>query len=213
MNDCDQIALLLGAFQDGELEPHEMQEVARHLATCKSCEEELADYNAIGRELREVITIPPLTGFSAGVDRRIAALQPPLRERIGAFFESLNQRWAAAFAMVSMAGAVAVLTALVLTPYLRHNAGSSAPDASMAKADSKAESAAAPSLASATTDEDTAHVMVPSDEDSEQLASSPDMDPGDSHAVIKRLESQIPTTAVWSEPENGTTVIWLPSEQ
>ena len=126
MSDCEQITLLLGPFEDGELEPHEMQEVARHLATCKSCEELLGDYNAIGRELREVITIPPLTGFAAGVDARIAELRAPLRERIGAFFEGLNQRWAAAFAMVSMAGAVAVITALVLTPYLRSSIGNGA---------------------------------------------------------------------------------------
>jgi anti-sigma factor RsiW len=209
MKDCELIAPLLGAFQDSELEPHEMQDVARHLAICKACEEELADYSAIGVQLREVITVPPLTGFAAGVDRRIAALEPPLRQRIGAFFESLNQRWAAAFAMVSMAGAVAVLTALVLTPYLRHNLEGSAQPAAMAKA----ETPAAPSLASTTTDDETAHVMVPSDDDSDQLASSSSMNPGDSHAVINRLESQIPTTAVWSEPENGTTVIWLPSEQ
>lgn len=208
MKDCELIAPLLGAFQDGELEPHEMQQVARHLATCKTCEEELADYNAIGVQLREAVTMPPLAGFAAGVDRRIAVLQPPLRQRIGAFFESLNQRWAAAFAMVSMAGAVAVITALVLTPYLRHNLGTSPQNASMAKA----ESAAAPTLASTDTDQETAQVLVPDDE-SEQLASTSDLNPGDSHAIIKRLESQIPTTAVWSEPTNGTTVIWLPSEQ
>jgi anti-sigma factor RsiW len=207
MKDCELIAPLLGAFQDGELEPHEMQDVARHLATCKACEEELADYRAIGVQLREAITIPPLTGFAAGVDRRIAKLQPPLRQRIGAFFESLNQRWAAAFAMVSMAGAVAVITALVLTPYLRHNFGATQ-NATMAKAGS----AAAPTLASTNTDQETAQVLVPDDE-SEQLASSSELNPGDSHAIIKRLESQIPTTAVWSEPQNGTTVIWLPSEQ
>jgi anti-sigma factor RsiW len=168
MKDCEQITPLLGAFQDGELEPHEMQDVARHLATCKTCEEELADYNAIGLQLREAITIPPLTGFAAGVDRRIAALQPPLRHRIGAFFESLNQRWAAAFAMVSMAGAVAVITALILTPYLRHNMGGAASNASMAKA----ESAAAPTLASTTTDSETTRVLVPNGDDSEQLPSS-----------------------------------------
>jgi len=207
MKDCDQITLLLGAFEDGELEPHEMQEVARHLAVCKSCEELLGDYNAIGRELREIITIPPLTGFAAGVDARIKALAPPLRERIGAFFESLNQRWAAAFAMVSMAGAVAVITALVLTPYLRHNVGGAA-NVPMAKVEP---AAAAPSLASAT--EESARSVVPSEDEGQQLASTPEINPGDSHAVIKRLESQIPTTAVWSEPENGTTVIWLPSDQ
>jgi len=206
MKDCEQISLLLGPFEDGELEPHEMQEVARHLATCKPCEEMLGDYASIGRELRDIITIPPLTGFAAGVNARIAARRIPLRERIGEFFESLNQRWAAAFAMVSMAGAVAVVTALVLTPYLRHGV-TGLQNAPMAKV----ESPTAPSLASTTTDE-SSHALVSSDEEPQQMASSPNMNPGDSHAVIRRLESEIPTTAVWSEPENGTTVIWLPEQ-
>lgn len=208
MNDCEKIAPLLGAFQDGELEPQEMRDVARHLASCKSCEVELADYNMLGQQLREVITIPPLTGFAAGVDARLKALRPPLGERIGAFFESLNQRWAAAFAMVSMAGAVAVITALVLTPYLRNSIGGGAQPASMAKVEPPA---AAPSLASA--NDEGARSLMPAEDEAQQLASTPDFNPGDSHAVIKRLESQIPTTAVWSEPENGTTVIWLPTDK
>jgi len=210
MNDCEQIAPLLGAFQDGELEPREMQDVARHLATCKTCEAELGDYNMLGQQLREVITIPPLNGFAAGVNARLDAMRPSLGERIGAFFEALNQRWAAAFAMVSMAGAVAVITALILTPYLRNSMGSGAQPAPMAKAEPPA---AAPSLASATTDEAPRSLMPTEEESSQQLASTPDLNPGDSHAVIKRLESQVPTTAVWSEPEHGTTVIWLPSDK
>jgi anti-sigma factor RsiW len=209
MSDCDQISLLLGPFEDGELEPHEMQEVARHLAACKSCEELLDDFAGIGRELREIITIPPLTGFAASVDARIAELKVPLRERIGAFFEGLNQRWAAPLAIVSMAGAAAVLTALVLTPYLRHSVGTGVANAPMAKVETRN----APSLASTTTDRERARAVVSSEDEPQQLASSPNLNPGDSHAVIKRLESEIPTTAVWSEPENGTTVIWLPSEQ
>ena len=209
MTDCNQISLLLGPFEDGELEPHEMQEVARHLATCPSCEELLGDYNAVGRELREAIEIPPLTGFAAGVDARIARLRVPLRERIGAFFEGLNERWAAAFAMVSMAGAVAVLTALVMTPYLRRSVGPGMQNAPMAKA----ETPNAPGLGSMTTDQENARAMAPTDAEPRQLASAPKMSLGDSHAVIQKLESEIPTTAVWSEPETGTTVIWLPSEK
>jgi hypothetical protein len=209
MSDCNQISLLLGPFEDGELEPHEMQEVARHLATCASCEELLGDYSAVGRELREVIAIPPLTGFAASVDARIAELKMPLRERIGAFFESLNERWAAAFAMVSMAGAVAVLTALVLTPYLRRNVGIGGPIAPMAKVDAPSSA----NLASTTTDQESTRAMVPTDTEPRQLASNPNAMSGDSHTVIRKLESEIPTTAVWSEPENGTTVIWLPTDK
>jgi hypothetical protein len=112
--------------------------------------------------------------------------------------------------MVSMAGAVAVITALVLTPYLRNSISNGAANTSIAKVEQPP--AAAPSLASAVTDEN-ARSVVPSEDEGQQVASTPNINPGDSHAVIKRLESQIPTTAVWSEPENGTTVIWLPSDQ
>ncbi|HLX38685.1 MAG TPA: zf-HC2 domain-containing protein [Candidatus Binataceae bacterium] len=209
MKDCEQIAPLLGAFQDGELDPQEMRDVARHLAMCKACEAEMADYGMLGDQLRKVITVPPLDGFAAGVNARLDAMRPSFGERVGAFFEALNQRWAAAFAMVSMAGAVAVVTALVLTPYLQRNMRNSAANVPIAKAESPAGS---PSLASAVTDEG-ARSLMPSEEGQQQLASTPDINPGDSQAVINRLESQIPTTAVWSEPEHGTTVIWLPSDK
>ena len=206
MSDCEQITLLLGPFEDGELEPHEMQEVARHLATCKSCEELLGDYSAVGRELRELIELPPLTGFAAGVEARIVELKVPLGQRIAEFFEGLNERWAAAFAMVSMAGAVAVLTALVLTPYLRRNIGPGIANVPMAKVD-----APRANLTSATTDEGTKAVLP--EAEPEQMTAVHHSIPGDSHTVIKKLESGIQTTAVWSEPENGTTVIWLPTEK
>jgi anti-sigma factor RsiW len=210
MSNCDQITLLLGPFEDGELEPHEMQEVARHLATCASCEELLADYSAVGRELREVIAIPPLTGFAAGVNARLDEMRVPLRERIGAFFESLNERWAAAFAIVSMTGAVAVLTALVLTPYLRRNLeGGGLQGASMAKLSAPS----GPTLASTNTDQDGTRAVMPVETEPQQMASDTRAMSGDSHTVIKKLESDLPTTAVWSEPEHGTTVIWLPSDK
>lgn len=203
MNDCNSISLLLGPFEDGELEPHEMRDVARHLATCKSCEEVLGDYNSITRRLREVITIPPLTGFARSVEARLKARRPSWRENVAAFFDSLNQRWVGAMAMVSMAGAVAVLTAVVLTPYLRHNAAGGVQNEPIAKVNAPV----AASLASST--EEYARPLAVPDQ-SQQMTSSENMSSGDSYAVIRRLESQIPTTAVWSEPENDTTVIWLP---
>lgn len=206
MNDCDQIGPLLGPFRDGELQPAEMQQVARHLAGCTSCDEIVGEFNSLGRELRDVISVPPLTGFVASVNARLDQRAiVPLRERIQGFFGGINQRWAAAVAMVSMAGAVAVLTALVLTPYLRRNLATGAQAVPMAKADTTQ----APSLASATPPESAHFVSI---EPSQDLASTSEMNPGDSYAVIRRLESQIPTTAVWSEPKNETTVIWLPSD-
>ena len=49
---CDDIKLLLGPFEDGELEPHEMQEVARHVVACTACDGELADYRTLGLAMR-----------------------------------------------------------------------------------------------------------------------------------------------------------------
>src|SRR5437879_12589912 len=82
MPECTEIGLMLGPFEDGELEPHEMQEVARHLARCDSCEHLLGDYNAIGRALRNAAPIVPLTNFAQAVDARIAAMRLPLGVRI-----------------------------------------------------------------------------------------------------------------------------------
>ena len=205
MSDCNEINLLLGAFEDGELEPHEMRDVARHLATCRACEDLLSDYNSIGRELREIITIPPLDGFAASVDARIKARPIPLHERIEAFFSGFNQRIVAGLAMLSMAGAVAVLTAIIVTPYIRQHVGNATPTLSgpVIQAD---KSAGAASLASATQPE--AQVL----EAPPQLSSTGSMHLGDSRAVISRLESEVPSVAVWSEPENDTTVIWLPQD-
>jgi len=67
MAQCDDIAPLLGTFEDGELAPHEMQEVARHLAGCANCEETLAGYSNVGRLLREAATAPALDGFAIAV--------------------------------------------------------------------------------------------------------------------------------------------------
>ena len=64
---CEDIKLLLGPFEDGELEPHEMQEVARHLAACTDCEDEVADYGALAVSLRGAAALPDLTGFTSAV--------------------------------------------------------------------------------------------------------------------------------------------------
>ena len=204
MPDCNEIGLLLSAFKDGELEPHEMQDVARHLAACPSCEETLGEYNSIGSELREIITIPPLHGFAAGIDARIKALPVPLRERIAAFFGGFNERVVAGFAMVSLAGAVAILTAIIITPYIRQHVGSaSTVSAPMARVDSPSST----NLVSATQPPEAQIIEAP-----QQFSSSGSMRAGDSRAVISRLESEVPSVAVWSEPDNDTTVIWLPQD-
>lgn len=199
MSECSEISLMLGPFEDGELEPHEMQEVARHLAACTSCEKTLNDYNSIARELRAALSLPPLEDFARAVDRRIERLPTPWRERVSRFLGEINERMAAAIAIIATAGAVAVLTALAVTPYLRGHLSNKLSGTSIAKLANQGE----------------ARLAAATDQEAAQIASSPEVTEaaGDSHAVISRLESQIPSVAVWSEPENDTTVIWLPEQQ
>jgi len=71
MAECSEISMMLGAFEDSELEPNEMQEVAFHLARCESCTGILADYSTIGRDLRSITDAPSLAGFSNAVIARV----------------------------------------------------------------------------------------------------------------------------------------------
>ena len=65
---------MLGAVGDGELEPNDLQEVARHVERCASCTGVLSDYSMIGRELRESAVKPSLEGFTKSVLDVIAKL-------------------------------------------------------------------------------------------------------------------------------------------
>jgi anti-sigma factor RsiW len=190
MAECNQISLMLGAFEDRALEPNEYQEVAYHLARCDTCTAELADYSAIGRELRTLFEEPSLVGFKSSVMHRIDSLPVPLGLRISRWFNHAGEQLSGSMAMAGAAAAAAVVTAILVTPYaqtLRHSGYQ----------------VASLEHAAAITPAAVASVTEPAD-----LAEVAD----DSHAVISRLESEIPSVAVWSEPKNDTTVIWLPDQ-
>jgi len=74
MPECSEIGLMLGAVGDGELEPNDLQEVARHVERCASCTGALSDYSTIGRELRKIAVKPSLEGFTKSVLDVIAKL-------------------------------------------------------------------------------------------------------------------------------------------
>ena len=74
MPECSEIGLMLGAVGDGELEPNDLQTVARHVERCASCTGALSDYSTIGRELREIAVKPSLEGFTKSVLDVIAKL-------------------------------------------------------------------------------------------------------------------------------------------
>ncbi|MHB8381840.1 MAG: anti-sigma factor family protein [Candidatus Binataceae bacterium] len=192
MAECNQISLMLGAFDDQALEPNEYQEVAYHLARCDNCTAELADYAAIGRELRTLFEEPALDGFKASVMRRIENLPVPLGLRISRWFSRAGEQLSGSLAIAGASAAAAIITAIVATPYaqiaFRH------PGHELARLE---QSASAP-MAVASAAEGSVDMAVAE---------------RDSHAVISRLESEIPSVAVWSEPRTDTTVIWLPDQQ
>ncbi len=188
---CDEIAPLLGPFQDGELRPHLMKEVARHLASCTSCEETLAGYSRLGAILRETAPEPALDGFAMAVQARIEQLRPPLRVRLGRWFETQRERFGNGLAVASAMAFAAILTVIITTPFARNMVGAGDHAAQVAVRDARM-------LA-----RDTA-------KSSGALASAASGEPG---TIISKLETSNPDVAVWSEPSQDTTVIWLPDQQ
>lgn len=196
MAECGEISMMLGAFEDAELEPNEMQEVAFHLARCESCTGILAEYSTLGRGLRSVIVEPQLAGFSNAVIARIDNLPQPIMTRIERFFRRQVESISSGLAWGGAVAAVAIITIILMTPYVQQVANRRG--------------------ASTTTVAEATHDVVPAPD---QLASSagstanePAMADDDSHADISRLESENHSVAVWSEPRRDTTVIWLPDQ-
>ena len=197
MAECSEIGLMLGAFEDAELEPNEMQEVAYHLARCETCTGILADYSALGREMRSIVSVPDfsspaLAGFSSAVIARIDRLPQPLFRRIERFLRRGTESLGSGFAWGGAVTAVAVLTVILLSPYVQKFRGS-------------------PLTAPASTQLADATVAQPALV-GEPARDEPAMADNDSHAVISRLESDNPSMAMWSEPRKDTTVIWLPDQ-
>lgn len=191
MAQCSEIAPLLGAFEDGELQPHEMQEVARHLATCKACEETLAGYSTVGRLLRDATPVPALDGFAMAVQARIEQLRPPLRVRLGRWFETQRERFGSTAAMAFAMAAAAILTVVITSPFARNLIGAGSRDTQVAARDARVLARDAAKLPAA-------------------LASAASGEPS---TIISKLETSNPDVAVWSEPSQDTTVIWLPDQQ
>jgi anti-sigma factor RsiW len=221
---CDDIKLMLGPFEDGELEPHEMQEVARHVFVCADCEGELADYRTMAVSLRGAAAIPELAGFSAAVLARIEELPIPFGVRIRRYLTSFGGGIGATLATGFAAAAVAVVTAVILTPYFKQAPFSATSHAAAeiarnvpSKSTTPQESAAPQDLAgadrSAVLPGDIANGLSPGDTSGDI---APVLGPadasGNSGAIISRLEADSPSVAVWSEPQTDTTVIWVPDQ-
>lgn len=235
MAQCSEIELLLGPFTDGELEPHEMEEVALHVVACHNCKAALDDYHALGVTLRGVVAMPELVGFSAAVQDRIQQFRVPMHVRIKRPFDWLGERMGTAFAMGAAAAVAAVITAVVVTPYasqisnaLRQASGNvsvasrdrSLPTASLAEQHKSAQEPAASSLpgnsASAPSQPNDSAIANEGDGANQNgVAAAPEAEEtvaADSQAIISRLEADSPSVAVWSEPQTDTTVIWVPDQ-
>ncbi|MGH7923605.1 MAG: anti-sigma factor family protein, partial [Candidatus Binatus sp.] len=117
MAECGEIGMMLGAFEDSELEPNEMQEVAFHLARCESCTGILADYSTLGRDLRSIAAEPALNGFSSAVVARVERLPQPVTTRIARFFRRQTETVGAGMAWTGVAAVAAVATIILMTPY------------------------------------------------------------------------------------------------
>ncbi len=113
---CDQVKLLLGPFEDGELEPHEMEDVALHIVTCHGCKDALDDYRSLAVALRDCLPQPALEGFAAGVLARIEEIPQPFRLRWRSYLEALSEPLSAA-TLVAAGAFVALVTAWLVTPY------------------------------------------------------------------------------------------------
>lgn len=227
MAQCSEIELLLGPFTDGELEPHEMEEVALHVVACHNCKAALDDYHALGVTLRSAVAVPELAGFSTAVQKRIQQFRVPLHTRIKRPFDWLGERMGTAFAMGAAAAVAAVVTAVVVTPYasqisnaLRQASGNvlvasrDRPAASLAEQQKPAQEGTTSSQPGNSV------TAAPSENESNganqsSVAAAPGAEEtvaADSRAIISRLEADSPSVAVWSEPRTDTTVIWVPDQ-
>src|SRR5260221_1941509 len=192
MAECGEISMMLGAFEDSELERNEMQEVAFHLARCETCTGVLADYSTIGRDLRSITAEPSLAGFSNAVIARVDRLPQPVFTRIERFLRRQLDSVGAGFAWGGAVAAAAIVTIILMTPYAQQFANRATQSTVVASSDQ--------------------NVAPASNQVANAAASEPTMADNDSHADISRLESANHSVAVWSEPRRDTTVIWLPDQ-
>lgn len=134
---CGEVRPLISAYHDGEATPEERRVVEHHLATCEACRTVLAEYRAIGGDLR-VLSVPlPPAGLRRDVWRAIEANQggsriagvPPARGKLLALpqtprfggwtgainvFTHASNGWAKALPVALLAGAFVVIMSFLI---------------------------------------------------------------------------------------------------
>ena len=197
MAETNHLSLMLGPFEDRELEPHEYQEVAFHLARCEQCTAELADYTQIGRELRTLNLELPLEGFKEAVMQRIENLPVPFTLRLRRMFGGIGELFPSNLGIAVASAVAAAITVILVTPYAQTVTNRSGTSHEIARVER--DLATAPAVT-------TQNARTELARDVAQVEEEP-------QAVISKLESDIPSVAVWNEPRMDTTVIWLPDQQ
>ena len=197
MAETDHLSLMLGPFEDRELEPHEYQEVAFHLARCEECTAELADYAQLGRELRSLDPELPLDGFKEAVIRRIENLPVPFTVRLRRMFGGVGELFPSNLGIAVASAVAAAVTVVLVTPYAQTVMTHSGAPREIARVER--ELVSAPVATTQTARNELARDVAQAEEEPQ--------------AVISKLESDIPSVAVWNEPRMDTTVIWLPDQQ
>jgi hypothetical protein len=117
---CDQVKLLLGPFDDGELEPHEMADVAFHVVSCIACKLALDDYRTLGVALRDCAPQPSLEGFTGAVLQRINEVPQPWLMRWRHYLNQFAEYVGGPVSLVAAGAFAALLTVWLVTPYARH---------------------------------------------------------------------------------------------
>jgi anti-sigma factor RsiW len=120
MPDCHQVKLLLGPFDDAELEPHEMEDVALHVVTCQPCKAALNEYRSLGVALRDCLPQPNIDGFTSAVLKRIDQIPQPLWTRWRFYLDTIGERVGGTLSLMAAGAFAALVTAWLLTPYARH---------------------------------------------------------------------------------------------
>jgi anti-sigma factor RsiW len=201
-----------------------MQEVARHTATCAACDGVLAAYRSMAVALRGAQATPNLDNFASGVIARIERLRlpPPVPELKRHWYDTVSDWFANVILTGGLAAAVAVATALVMTPELSryfnrqvaHAQHISPTVIAMSQQPSPA-SVTVPSVPRSDNkvaiNPDDGPANPPDSGTGQQLAQSDNS--ADAGTVISSLQSDSPSVAVWTAPDDKTTVVWVPDQQ
>ncbi|HVN89468.1 MAG TPA: hypothetical protein VMT61_06625 [Candidatus Binataceae bacterium] len=214
MTTCDDIELLIGPFEDGELEPHEMEEVAFHVVACLGCKAALEDYRELGLALRGAVLQPSLDGFASKVADRIDHSWIPLHVRFGRMREMLS-RAGSIFEIAVIAAATAVLTIVIASPYAK-KFGLHSPPSTVVASTSGEIAKAEPKTIDAPPSAPIQPVSISRSEPRPEFAPPRELMLGDpatseSQEVMTDLTGgEGPSVPVWNEPRTQTTVVYVP---